>query len=249
MATNAIPRPAAVQRDRPRNPASDRIFFSVFAVALWATVLYGFAKTYFLAGMVRAPLPNVLIHIHGAAFTLWMVLLVVQIGLISTGNLAIHKKLGLAGFGLAVAMVVLGLLAATDALRRGEAVLGLDAKSFYIIPISSISVFAVLVFFAYRARRRPAAHKRLILIATIGIIDAAVGRWPVAFLQAHPPAQDLVPFGFLLAVMVYDLVTLHRIQKSTLWASLLIVAVHLTRVPLAGTALWQSFATHMAGRG
>jgi hypothetical protein len=106
----------------------------------------------------------------------------------------------------------------------------------------------VLVFFAYRARRQPAAHKRLILIATIGIIDAAVGRWPVAFFQAHPPAQDLVPFGFLLAVMVYDLVSLHRIQKSTLWASLLIVAVHLTRVPLAGTALWQSFATHMAGK-
>jgi hypothetical protein len=249
MATNAIPRPAAVRRDRPRNPASDRVFFAVFAVVLWATVLYGFAKTYFLAGMVRAPLPNVLIHIHGAAFTLWMVLLVVQIGLVSTGNLAIHKKLGLAGFGLAVAMVVLGLLAATDALRRGEAVLGLDAKSFYIIPISSISVFAVLVFFAYRARRRPAAHKRLILIATIGIIDAAVGRWPVAFLQTHPAAQDLIPFGFLLAVMVYDLVTLHRIQKSTLWASLLIVAVHLTRVPFAGTALWQFFATLMAGKG
>ena len=248
MATNAIPQPIAVRRDRPRNPASDRIFFSVFAVVLWATVLYGFAKTYFLAGMIRAPLPNRLIHIHGAAFTLWMVLLVVQIGLVSTGNLAIHKKLGLAGFSLAIAMVVLGLLAATDMLRRGVGA-GLDAKTFYIIPLSSISVFAVLVFFAYRARRRPAAHKRLILIATIGIIDAAVGRWPVAFLQSHPPAQDLVPFGFLLAVMIYDLVTLHRIQKSTVWASLLIVVVHLTRVPLAQTSLWQSFATHMAGKG
>lgn len=248
MATNAIPQPIAVRRDRPRNPASDRIFFSVFAVVLWATVLYGFAKTYFLAGMIRAPLPNRLIHIHGAAFTLWMVLLVVQIGLVSTGNLAIHKKLGLAGFGLAIAMVVLGLLAATDMLRRGVGA-GLDAKTFYIIPLSSISVFAVLVFFAYRARRRPAAHKRLILIATIGIIDAAVGRWPVAFLQSHPPAQDLVPFGFLLAVMIYDLVTLHRIQKSTVWASLLIVVVHLTRVPLAQTSLWQSFATLMAGKG
>jgi hypothetical protein len=49
--------------------------------------------------------------------------------------------------------------------------------------------------------------------------------------------------------MVYDLATLRRIQKSTLWASLLIVFVHLTRVPFAGTALWQSFATHMAGKG
>jgi hypothetical protein len=248
MATNAIPQPVLVRRERPKNPASDRIFFSVFAVVLWATVLYGFAKTYFLAGMVRAPLPNLLIHVHGAAFTLWMVLLVVQIGLVSTGNLAIHKKLGLAGFGLAVAMVILGLLAATDALHRGAAPLHLTPKTFYIVPISSVSVFAVLVFFAYRARRRPAAHKRLILIATIAIMDAAVGRWPIAFFQAHPPAQDLVPFGFLLAVMIYDLVTLHRIQKSTLWASLLLIAVHLTRVPIGFSPLWQSFATLMGGK-
>jgi hypothetical protein len=245
MATDAM-RPQAIPRNKPANPASDRIFFAAMAVLLWATVLYGFAKTYFFAGMIHAPLPNELIHIHGAAFTLWMVLLVVQIGFVSAGKIAWHKKLGLFGFGLAVAMVVLGLLAATNMLRRGVGA-GLDAKTFYIIPMSSISVFAVLVFFADRARRRPAAHKRLILIATIGIIDAAVGRWPVAFFQSHPPAQDLVPFGFLLAVMIYDLVSLHRIQKSTLWASLLIVAVHLTRVPLAGTALWQSFATHMAG--
>jgi hypothetical protein len=82
MATDAM-RPQAVLRHRPDNPAWDRIFFAVMAAVLWATVLYGFAKSYFLAGMVEAPLPNRLIHIHGAVFTLWMVLLVVQIGFVS----------------------------------------------------------------------------------------------------------------------------------------------------------------------
>jgi hypothetical protein len=248
MATDAM-RPQAIPRHKPANPASDRIFFATMAAVLWATVLFGFAKTYFLAGMIAAPLPDKLIHIHGAAFTLWMVLLVVQIGFVSAGKIAWHKKLGLFGFGLAVAMVVLGLLAATDALRRGHAPNGLTPQTFYIIPLSSITVFAVLVFFAYRARRWPAAHKRLILIATIGIMDAAVGRWPIAFLQTHPPAQDLVPFAFLLAVMAYDLISLRRIQKATLWASLLIIAVHLTRVPIGMSPLWQRFAHHMATKG
>jgi hypothetical protein len=240
---------AVIHRTRPDNPAWDRVFFSTMIVALWAAVLFGFAKTYFLAGMVAAPLPNRLIHIHGAAFTLWMVLLLVQTTLVSAKKIQWHRTLGLFGFGLACAMVVLGLFASTDALRRGAAPLGLTAKTFYVVPLSDMLVFSVLVFFAYRARKRPAAHKRLILIATIGLMDAAVGRWPIAFLQANPKAQDLVPFAFLLAVMLYDMVSLKRIQKSTFWASLFVIAVHLTRVPIAFTNPWQAFATHMIGKG
>jgi hypothetical protein len=234
---------------RPANPTWDRVFFAGFAVVLWATVLFGFSKTYFMAGMVRAPLPNLLIHVHGAAFTLWMTLLVVQIGLISAKKLAWHKKLGLFGFGLSVAMVILGLLAATDALHRGSAPLGLTPKTFYVVPISDMLVFSVLVYFAYKARKQPAAHKRLILIATIGLMDAAVGRWPVAFLQANPKAQDLVPFGFLLVVILYDLISLKRVHKATIWASAFVVVVHLARVPIAFTPPWQHFATLMNGKG
>jgi hypothetical protein len=159
-----------------------------------------------------------------------------------------HKRLGLAGFGLAVAMVVLGVLAATDALRRGSGPLGLDAKTFYVVPISDMLVFSVLVFFAYRARRRPAAHKRLILIATIALMDAAVGRWPVAYLQANPKMQDLVPLVFVLVVMAYDLVSLRRIQRSTVWASVFLMAVHVARVPFGFTSAWHAFATRMIGK-
>jgi len=53
-------------------PMADRIFFSTMIVVLWATVLYGFSKTYYMAGMTNAPLPNHLVHIHGAIMTLWM---------------------------------------------------------------------------------------------------------------------------------------------------------------------------------
>ena len=147
-------------------------------------------------------------------------------------------------------MVVLGLLAAGDALHRGSAPLGLTAKTFYIVPFSDMLIFSVLVFFAYRARYRPAAHKRLILIATIAIMDAAVARWPVEFIQTHPKALDLVPFAFLLVVMVYDVVSLRRIQRSTLWASLFVVVVQLYADSNWGSRHpWQAFATRMLGQG
>jgi hypothetical protein len=247
VATDAL-RQQAVPRVRV-NPKADRIFFSTMVLLLWATVLYGFAKTYFLAGMVEAPLPNRLIHVHGAIMTLWMVLLFVQTALISARKVKWHMTLGVFGFCVALAMVVIGPLAATNSLRRGTSVLGLDAKTFYVIPISAIFIFGVLAFFAYRYRRQPAMHKRLILIATIGLIDAAVGRWPIAFFQNNPKAQDLIPFGFLLAVMVFDLTTQKRILKTTLWASLFLVVIHLTRVPFAFTHPWQAFATFMLGKG
>jgi hypothetical protein len=248
VATNALPQ-HAVPRPLRTNPPSDRIFFSLMVLLLWATVLFGFAKTYFLAGMVRAPLPNILIHIHGAAFTLWMVLLLVQEGLIAGRKVKWHMQLGLAGFALAATMVLLGLLAAVDSLRRGATVPGLDSETFFIVPITAIAIFAVMVWLAYRFRYSAATHKRLILIATIGIMDAAVGRWPVAFFEHYPKTQDLVPLAFLLAVMAYDLISLRRIQKATLWASLFVIAVHLTRVPIGQGQPWQRFANHMAIKG
>ncbi len=249
MATDALRQQVVVRRERPANPAWDRVFFSAMIVALWAAVLYGFARTYFLAGMVSAPLPNRLIHIHGAAFTLWMILLVVQSALISARKVAWHRTLGIAGMGLAVAMVVLGVMAATDALRRGAAPEGLDAKTFYVVPITAIGLFAVLVFYAYRARRKPVVHKRLILIATIAIAAAAWGRWPIAILQDHPPLLNVVTLLFLLPIVVYDIVSRGRVQKTTIWASLFVMVVQLVRVPIGFTPVWHAFATWMAGKG
>jgi hypothetical protein len=210
-----------------------------------ATVLFGFAKTYFLAGMVAAPLPNKLIHVHGAAFTLWMVLLIVQTGFISTHHVQWHRKLGVAGFLLAVLMVALGLTSAVDALHRGRGPLGLDPLTFFVIPVSGMVLFSVFTYFAYRERRNAEAHKRLITIATISLMDAAVGRWPVAVLQQHPPMQDLVIFGFLLLIVLYDVYSMHRVSRTTMWASALLVVVHLTRVPVGMTGAWHSIVQHL----
>lgn len=245
MATDAIRQQVAV-RFRPKNPTWDRIFFTSMIALLWAIVLYGFSRTYFLAGMVRAPLPNALIHVHGAAYTLWMIVLAIQTSFISAGQIRWHKRLGIAAFFLAVAMVLLGLLAAVDALRRGSAPLGLSATTFFVIPFTDMLIFSLLVFFAWRDRFKPAAHKRLILIATIALTGAAVGRFP-GFFHANPKLQDLVPLALLLILMAYDRFSLGKIQRTTLWASAVLMGVHLVRIPLAFTPLWQSFARHLRG--
>src|SRR6202158_696882 len=111
----------------------DHLFFSLLAMLILATVFVGFARTYYLAGVFHAPLPSLIIHLHGAAFSCWILLLVTQTSLVSGGRVDIHRRLGIVGFLLACLMVVVGVLAATDGLVRQAGPLGRDAKFFYII--------------------------------------------------------------------------------------------------------------------
>src|SRR5205085_5182898 len=85
----------------PQESRLDKYFFPGMALLMLATVFFGFARSYFLAGVFRAPLPNWLIHLHGAAFSSWILWLVVQTSLVATNHVDVHRKLGLLGFGLA----------------------------------------------------------------------------------------------------------------------------------------------------
>ena len=109
---------------RQVNRKGERFFFSGMALLMLATVLAGFWPTYYGAGLINAPLPNAVVHVHGALFSLWMILLLVQVGLISAKKVKVHRTLGLAGFVLAVLMVVVGVLTGTLQLRRNLNVSG-----------------------------------------------------------------------------------------------------------------------------
>jgi hypothetical protein len=78
------------------------------AVLILATVFAGFAPSYYFAGIFRAPLPSRIIHVHGAVFSCWILLLITQTSLVSAGRVDVHRRLGIAGFVLACLMVVVG---------------------------------------------------------------------------------------------------------------------------------------------
>ena len=215
------------------------------ALLILATVFVGFARTYFLAGVFRAPLPNLLIHIHGAVFSSWILLLIAQTALVSAGRVDIHRRLGLVGFGLACLMVTLGVLAASNSLARNFSPpgSGFDPRTFYAIPIGDMLIFATLVFFAYRARFNPAAHKRLILIATISLMDAPTGRPPFTVITGRPLFDSTFVVIFVLLLVAYDLWSTRKVHRATIWAGLFIVIAEQLRVPFGNTTGWHSFAT------
>jgi hypothetical protein len=115
------------------------------------------------------------------------------------------------------------------------------------IPLLNIAAFAIVILAAWRARRRPDAHKRLILYATIGLCEAAFGRFPWRQMGFPPAAGAVIGLGALVLLMlVYDLVSLHRIHRSSLWAAPLTFGLGALAVPIGTTPLWQSFAAFLA---
>ncbi|HEV8132943.1 MAG TPA: hypothetical protein VGQ81_16970 [Acidobacteriota bacterium] len=223
----------------------DNLFFPGMAVLILAAVFFGFARTYYLAGVFRAPLPNLLVHIHGAVFSAWILLLIAQTSLVAAGRVDLHRRLGLLMFGVACLMVILGLMAATDGLVRhfapGEK--GVGAKAFYAIPTVDMLVFATLIYFGFRERFNPAAHKRLMLIGTIMILDAAFIRWPIPAAWWDLQAAQMCCYVLLLLLVGYDLWSTGKIHRATLWASVFLIVLQQVRIPMGRTAIWQSFAT------
>jgi FtsH-binding integral membrane protein len=242
MATAVASNPVKVQRALPGR-RYDHVFFTAMALLLLATVALGFARTYFLAGIFNAPLPSRVIHVHGAVFTAWILFLVAQTTLVSAGRVDIHRRIGIAGFLLACLMVVVGVWAGTNALGRDFHPPGVDAKTFYIIPMTDMLIFAVLIFFAYRGRFNSAAHKRIIIVATVALMIAAVARWPFAMVHRNPLAASFVTYVFLLGLVAYDLWSTRRVHRATIWASVFLIFVQQIRFPIGQSSMWHAFAT------
>src|SRR5258708_3679268 len=200
MATDSIFVPASAHEPayRPVNRTVERAFYSGMPILLWACVYIGFSPTYFQAGMLRAPLPSPILHIHGAVFTLWMLLFVVQAALISARRVKWHRSFGTVAFCLPPIMIVLGVIAALDALHRGVKIGPLDPSISAAIPLIGIVAFAIVIYASWRARRRPDANKLLLLIATMGRAAAPFGLFPGPRFGLPPAAGAATGLGVLI---------------------------------------------------
>jgi hypothetical protein len=236
--TAALPPSARARRERQ--------FFSAMAVAAAVTVVWGFGPTYFLKGAYGTPPLSTLLHVHGALFTAWIVLLLAQTALVATRRTPVHRRLGQVGVVLIPAMLVLGWMAGVDAARRGSTIPGLTPQAFLIIPLAAIVVFTVLAGSAMALRRRPDYHKRLMLLATIELLTAAVAR--ISFVAPYGPAGFFgVTDLFVLALFAFDYATLRKVHPATLWGGLFLIASQPLRLVVTATSAWTSFAVWLTG--
>lgn len=211
------------------------------------TVFLGFAPSFYLRGVFHKPTPSgmtslaLVTVIHGTLFTSWVLLFIVQTTLIARHRVVVHRKVGIAGALLAAAMIVAATAVAIAMARRGGAPPGVDPLAFMAIPLGDIFMFAIFVTSALALRRNKETHKRLMILAYISILAAAVARLPGVL--------PLGPFGFygftmifLLVAVIYDIISRRRVHAVYVWGGIALMVSVPARLMLSATPLWHSFA-------
>jgi len=228
--------------------ASDHRFFSSVAIAAAVVILAGFASTYVPKVVGGSAVPRI-IHVHAAAFALWLIVFVAQNLLVLKGRTDMHRRLGPWAVGLAGVMLVLGSATAIVMSRAGHrGVPGVefpDPGGFLLLNLLDIIVFAVLVTAGWYWRRSPQTHKRLMFMATMAtLVGPGASRLP--FASGRTPVIALIVIAFMLAGPVYDLITRHRIHVAYRWS---LVAGVLALPPvvalLSATPVWQDIAARL----
>lgn len=224
----------------PVKKRADDVFFTSMSLLMLLIVLIGFAPSYFLQGAMFAHLPSLLVHLHGAVFSTWIILFVIQSSLISAGHVRFHRKLGVLGAVVATLMVVLGVLAPFGTLRRGAVLPSFfTPASFLIGNVMGILIFGAFVAVAIWKRNNAKVHKRVLLIANAMLMPPALGRMP--FMDAHPYLIGLIPLGMIVALLVFDLFTWRRPLAVTLIGGLIFFISN----PIMDAVVHTSFAQRL----
>ena len=231
-----------------------RWFYFTAALFAAAVIFAGFAPTFYLRTFFGGPdgrahyVPDMdlstLKVAHGAIFSTWVALFVAQTWLVASDRRDIHRRLGVAGALLVVVMSIVGYLLAVDTARRGVTPDShVTPLSFMAIPLFDLGVFVALVACALLLRRRSDWHKRLMLLATLNLLDPAIARIALQF----PPLPPLpIAFGgtafVVLTAVIIDSVAQRRLHPAMLWGGLFVIVSLPARILIAGTQAWQDFA-------
>lgn len=197
-----------------------------FAILGIVITLMGFVPTYFRP-LTEGSSFALLYHMHGFFAASWLILFLVQSFLINKRNAKLHMKLGFLGVFIAAGIVLslhrVGFVTATRELQTG---VGFGTQTFFGSGLLDPLTIGSLVTAAMILRKKPAIHKRLILLATILLLWVSWVRLRYYF----PPFEgnfDL--FGFVFAMSpipifwVIERRTLGKIHPTMLTVGMLVI--------------------------
>ena len=225
-------------------------FYLWVGIAVAAGMFLGFYQSFYLNHWFATPKGmrtlTPLYLVHGTVFSLWLVFAISQPALIVAKKRKLHKRIGWIALGVACAMILIGNVAASEAMNHGFA--GVDPKTFYAVPFFDMIVFGSCVGLGVLWRERSETHKRLMLLSYTQLLHAGVGRWPGALLAAGAPWTYLfISDGMIiLSGAAYDLMTRGKVHKVWIVGGALVLLSEPFRLWIGTTAPWQAYASWVA---
>jgi hypothetical protein len=232
-------------------------FERMYAGMAWLLVVIavsGFAPRSLAIVSGTMPMPPFVVHLHAAVMASWVALLAVQATLSLAGRMDLHRTWGLAS--LVVGPLVLIMLIAVTIIRQNDAAgtpAGPIVNNILFVQIRSIVLFPTFFVWALRTRRTdPQTHKRMILLATLMLLDAAIARmawlphnqFPKSYLSIH-----LYLLLLLVPPLLHDLIRLRRIHRAWVWGLVLILPWVLATELAWGSDWWGRFGPKLVGAG
>lgn len=228
--------------------ADHRYYYAVSA-AFILIVFAGFSRTYYLNGWFGEPPLSALLHLHGAVMTLWYVLFAVQVWLVATRRIALHRKLGIAGAFLAGLVVVLDTAVAFSLAKRRLLAHPDSTGAAFLLGLqlfSIVLVFAILVSLAIYLRRRPDYHKRLMTLAMLSVLGPAITRLPLSFVANHDVSVAIaLSLSCIVVCVVVDWIRNRRLHPAFGWGGSLMIATMFIVAGLAQTSPWIHFVRRL----
>jgi hypothetical protein len=221
---------------------ADRYWLATAAVAT-SVAFIGFAPTYYLKSAFGTPALPILVHVHAAVFTAWLLVFGAQAWLVSARRISAHRALGTSAVLLIAAMTVVGTLAAIQSARAGLAPPGMDPLQFLVIPLGALGVFVGLATAGLVCRRDAAMHKRLMLLATLSLLTPALARF--SFVAHRPPIAMGLTLVLVLAAAAWDWRASGGLHRAWAWGvGTIIVSIPL-RLTIAHTEAWRDLASSL----
>ncbi len=228
--------------------ARAELFWHRMAIGLAIFIVLGFLQ-FALRGFVDPVAAPFWVHLHGALMLSWLALLIVQPTLVSRDNLALHRKLGWAGAALAILITCLGIFTGIASLALNRFPPFFTPPYFLALTTVESLVFGLLVWTAVRRRHTTAWHRRLMIGATIVILEPALGRilpMPLMIGWSDIPI-GLIQLAVVGIIAVYDRRTLGRVHPATKVIAAIVIAVRITIYVLAMTPPVIALAERLAG--
>lgn len=201
-------------------------FWQRMAIGLAVFIIFGFLQ-FALRGFVDPVAAPWWVHLHGVAMLAWLGLLVVQPTLETRGNLGLHRRLGWAGAALATLIAVLGVYTGLASLVLHRFPPFFSPPYFLALTFVEAVTFGLVVMAAIRKRRDTERHRRLMIGATIVILEPALGRllpMPLMIGWSDIPV-GLIQLSVVGIIALHDRRTLGHIHPATKAVALLVIAV------------------------
>lgn len=192
----------------------ERYFYLFMSLLITVVVFYGFSYTINQNLLHPRVQPPQIVYVHSFVFSAWVFFFILQSALVRSHNVHLHRTLGWVGVGLATSILVLGYTTSTAVLRLAiQRQLPFPTVSFLFVEIMELICFAVPFALAIYWRKRPDFHRRLMLIATCALTEAAFGRIPSLPTLFAPAGVD----ALILLGVVRDIIVERRIHKVFLY--------------------------------